>query len=219
MHTWQIWPALIGSVMAAECYDADGTELGDWYIPCGSNATDWSTCCWKGDTCLPNGLCRLSEGSVYRGPCDNPDWYGCYQVCTGIESSENYVHVEECASDEYCCLGDIDSSSCCNSSSAESFTIDADPAMYSTAIGSNSREHRTISAGAIAGAVVGGVVGLAVIGGVIWFMLHRRPKRTGIGSQGAAVKMDESQDDDSIWPHVVEVNDVTGTAEKTKELR
>ncbi|KAH7153127.1 hypothetical protein EDB81DRAFT_790631 [Dactylonectria macrodidyma] len=204
MRSWQVLPALVGFATAA-CYYSDGIETSTSYYTCGSSITEWNTCCFNGETCLENGLCQETTGAIYRGPCDNANWEGCYQVCIDPNSSYNYV--EDCDDNNFCCL-ESRSDTCCSNSTAEDFVVSnspdssASPSSSGSATLSSSASTVTITAsrsasasskpdndgppvGAIAGGVVGGVVLLAVIGGLIWFLLRKKnnPKPSPPGTQ------------------------------------
>ncbi|KAH7133314.1 hypothetical protein B0J13DRAFT_98179 [Dactylonectria estremocensis] len=208
MRSWQVLPALVGLTTAA-CYYSDGVQTSTSYFTCGSSITEWNTCCFNGETCLENGLCQETTGAIYRGPCDNANWEGCYQVCVDPDASYNYV--DECSTGNYCCLESI-SGSCCSNSTAEKFTVADSPdstasasaSVSGTATLSSTAGTVTITAsrsasasskpdndgppvGAIAGGVVGGVVLLAVIGGLIWFLLRKKknPKPGPPGPPGS----------------------------------
>lgn len=83
MRSRQILPALV-VFATATCYLPNKLETGDSFIPCGVNG--FSSCCVEGETCLENGLCQEASGKWYSGPCDNPDWDGCYQACVERKS-------------------------------------------------------------------------------------------------------------------------------------
>lgn len=78
MRSWHVLLALVGFATAT-CYYANKSRMTDSFIACGVDG--FSSCCWEGETCLENGLCQEASGKWYRGPCDNPDWDGCYQAC------------------------------------------------------------------------------------------------------------------------------------------
>ncbi|KAH6999907.1 hypothetical protein EDB80DRAFT_896389 [Ilyonectria destructans] len=186
MRSWLILSALIG-LATAICYFPSGGETGDEYKPCGADNTNWSTCCLEGDMCLENGLCQEVDGDRYRGPCDNPEGNGCYQVCKAVFGLE---YVDRCTSNHYCCLGNA--TSCCNNNATEQFTVYNEPTSHITTTSSSTSSSpskpvdsaettstspnppKSVPVGAIAGGAVGGIVVLAAVGGLIWLLLRGR---------------------------------------------
>lgn len=265
MRSWQVLPALVGFATAT-CYYANKSETSNSFVACGMDG--FSSCCWEGETCLENGLCQEAGGKWYRGPCDNPDWDGCYQACvkrkfktltgavvdrmglqifppihyktggsvlTTIIANWPYEYVEQCTTEEYCCLADEDDFDCCEKNSAEFFSAtlsssseptvsvtefssskstvyvttssSSNPTVYVTASPDPSKP---LPVGAIAGSAVGGVVVLGAIGAIIWVLLRRREPKPDAGNQGVVMQMQQPQVESPMGPPKADMAGVTG---------
>ncbi|KAH6999906.1 hypothetical protein EDB80DRAFT_126164 [Ilyonectria destructans] len=230
MRFWQVLPALVGFATAT-CYYVNKSHTSNSFIPCGVDG--FSSCCWEGETCLENGLCQEAGGKLYCGPCDNPDWDGCYQAC--VKPNWPYEYVEQCTTEEYCCLADEDDIDCCGDYSAEYFSAtlssSSEPTVSVTELSSSKSTiyvtasssskptvyvtaspdpSKPLPVGTIAGSAVGGVVVLGAIGAIIWVLLRRREPKPDQGNQGAVMQMQQPQVESPTGPPNTDMAGVTG---------
>ena len=69
------------------CYLPNGETASSNYRVCGSNITDFNTCCPAAYSCLEDGLCKSGTSrtkpfaSSSRGACTDQDWSGCPSIC------------------------------------------------------------------------------------------------------------------------------------------
>ncbi|KAF5005574.1 hypothetical protein FDECE_7981 [Fusarium decemcellulare] len=165
---------LFGAAIAQTCYYPNGSKATDKkYQPCGNANTTYSICCalGEGDRCLRNGLCSYPDHYYYRAACQDKDWSGCQEVCPGKKNG-TWVQVKQCASNEFCC--NLDSSKDCCSNNAERFSLDSPKPSTGT---SDSSSSTSTPVGAIAGGVVGGIGAIALVLGLIWWLLRRKKKQ------------------------------------------
>lgn len=89
---------LLFSLVAADCYWADGSNAYNMQECYGQDGAD-GLCCMPGDSCLLNHLCQ-SKGSdtlLYRGACNMPNWTEaatCPQACTKKENGYNVTDIQ-----------------------------------------------------------------------------------------------------------------------------
>ncbi|KAF4460297.1 hypothetical protein FALBO_12925 [Fusarium albosuccineum] len=91
----------------------------------------------------------------------------------GLGARRSAQEVKQCASNEFCC--NLDSSKDCCSNNAERFSLDSPKPSTGT---SDSSSSTSTPVGAIAGGVVGGIVAIALVLGLIWWLLRRKKKQT-----------------------------------------
>ncbi|KAH8714238.1 hypothetical protein BGZ61DRAFT_476344 [Ilyonectria robusta] len=217
MRSWHVLLALVGFATAT-CYYANKSRMTDSFIACGVDG--FSSCCWEGETCLENGLCQEASGKWYRGPCDNPDWDGCYQACVKHkddigccgENSAEYFSATLSSSSEPTVSETEPTVSVTESSSSKSTIYvtaspSSNPTVYVTASPDPSKP---LPAGTITGIAMGGVVVLGSIGAIIWVLLRRRGPKPDAGDQGVLMQMQQPQVGSPIGPPNIDMAGVMG---------
>ncbi|KAL5428574.1 hypothetical protein PMIN04_000720 [Paraphaeosphaeria minitans] len=123
------------TIAERKCYALNGTQLGDSYGACDTNAEHSGCCAIHGaassvDICLSNGLCMATNekymGTIWQAGCTDPTGMSpsCPKMCP--DARDNFANssivsawnVQMCDFGSYCCRAAGDLSSCCNNAAA-----------------------------------------------------------------------------------------------------
>jgi len=126
VRLWPLFAIFIDRVLTAgvNCYYPDGSPAIDYYWePCDLPAkSSGSSCCMQNDTCLGNGLCLMSDDTLYRGAatyrsrmgkadpvlCESSTWWPAVilwrrRLTRAIASTSDVAFLRSCSPGRYCC--------------------------------------------------------------------------------------------------------------------
>ncbi|KAF2708774.1 hypothetical protein K504DRAFT_433279 [Pleomassaria siparia CBS 279.74] len=208
-------PTLVTATADAKCYSVTGKLLDSSFAPCKpASGAKHSGCCATNrasgaDICLDSGLCMSTTdkyaGTLWQNGCTDSTWEdgGCPKnMCPDVSDNLKDVdavvssawNVQMCDFGSYCCRASTAKGSCCDNSTAPTFTssflgafqLPTSTTVITSSSSSSSSSTAPTSASlvcakdksAVVGGAVGGVLGAAIIGlvGVIVWT-HKKEKQ------------------------------------------